>query len=125
MRADYPIPPADILLCEQHFPPGPEPATPPAGKKITLHVKLHDYILNRGCSQPQVLGIILQLLTQGKVLIEFSSHVERLELTDTTNLMSRPQVVTLFDDFMKHLIEQTRKSAKHTTQRLNRGPFST
>ncbi len=86
----------------------------------TLADKIEEYILKLGYSNSQTLGIVVQVLTQGKVRVDFRDHTERLQLFEEGTLFSRTEAVDIFD---KH-IENMKKSismgdvASTMTQRI-------
>lgn len=69
-------------------------------RNLNLGEKLEEYLIKLGYSNAHVLGIIVQLLTRGKVRVEFRSYYERIMLADIHDRLSRAQAVTLFDDFI-------------------------
>lgn len=68
---------------------------------MTLGDKIDDYILKLGYSNTHVLGFVLQLLTVGKVRLDFRAFSERLELRDPDHVMSRIEATALFDEHIK------------------------
>lgn len=86
---------------------------------VTLDVKLREYLLRLGFSNSQLLSIVVSLLTQGKIRVEFRNNVERITLKNVNDRMQRPQAVALFDSFT-HELESESKDAPGTssTQRI-------
>ena len=70
-----------------------------------LGEKIDEYMLKLGYSNSQALGIVVQILTQGKVRVDFRDFNERLELVDASDLCNRVQAVALFDEHL--LAKQT------------------
>jgi hypothetical protein len=81
----------------------PEPVPP---KIVTLASKIDEYVLKVGRSNTHVMGVVVQLLTFGKVRLDFRDYIERLELLNPSEIMSRPQAVAIFD---KHMSSSSRK----------------
>ena len=65
-----------------------------------LGEKLDEYMLKLGYSNSQALGILVQILTQGKVRVDFRDFNERLELVDESDLCDRVQAVSLFEEHL-------------------------
>ncbi len=86
---------------------------------VTLDVKLREYLLRLGFSNSQLLSIVVSVLTQGKIRVEFRNNVERITLKNMNDRMQRPQAVELFDNFIHALTNGDRDSnSAHTTQRI-------
>ncbi len=85
-----------------------DPAVP-ADKKVeilqfALSDKLDDLLLRVGYSNAQVLNMTLQLMTVGKIRVEFDNFNERMELVHReTDLMSRADAITMFDAHLSEL----------------------
>jgi hypothetical protein len=86
---------------------------------LKLSDKLDEYILRLGQSSAHMLGVIIHLMVQAKVHVDFRDYVERLELVDPEDRLSSAQAISLFDDY---LVETNRKQAVHfgaaSTQRI-------
>ena len=74
----------------------------------TLAEVLDGFGLRVGFSSAYVKGVAVQLLTSGKVRLDFRNHRERLELLDYGDILSPPQAIKLLDD---HLALHGNKSA--------------
>ncbi len=72
-------------------------------QEIPLSDKINEYVIRLGYSNAHVLGVLVQLMTQGKVRVEFRDYSERLELLTDDEKITRAQAVTLFDDYMSGL----------------------
>ncbi len=86
----------------------------------TLADKIEEYILKLGYSNSQTLGIVVQVLTQGKVRVDFRDHTERLQLFEEEALFSRTEAVDIFD---KHIVNMKKPptpsdAASTMTQRI-------
>jgi hypothetical protein len=74
-----------------------EPVPP---KIVSLATKLDEYILKVGHSNTNVMSLVVQLLTIGKVRLDFRDYTERLELLNLSDIMSRPQAAEVFDQHL-------------------------
>lgn len=74
------------------------------GPPIKLADKISDYIMRLGDSNSLCLNIVIQLLTRGKVRVDFRDTSERLELINQQDIISRPEAVMVFD----HWIQENR-----------------
>ena len=77
-----------------------EPTSP---KIVTLASKIDEYVLKIGHSNTHVMGVVVQLLTLGKVRLDFHDYSERLELLNPAEIMSRPQAAAVFDRHMSSI----------------------
>jgi len=88
-------------------------------RTVPLSIVLEEYLLKLGHSSDHVLAIVLRLLTNGKVRVEFRHCRDRLELTDKSQIMSRSSAIQLFDEFLGHVREETKQeNASNMTQRI-------
>ena len=85
---------------------------------IPLSEKLDDYLVRLGYTSAHVTGIISQLLTQGKVRVDFRNHVERLELVETGDRLSSLQAVSLLNDYVVELSKGQTPVATKFTQNI-------
>jgi hypothetical protein len=69
--------------------------------QVPLSTKIDEYILKLGYSNAHVLGILVQLLTNGKVRVDFRDYAERLSLITANDRMTRGDAVELFDEHLK------------------------
>jgi hypothetical protein len=67
---------------------------------IPLSDKLGDYLVRLGYTNAHVLGIITQLMTQGKVRVDFRESSERIELVEEKDKISQLQTVSLLNDYV-------------------------
>lgn len=65
-----------------------------------LSEKIDEYMLKLGYSNSQALGIVVQILTQGKVRVDFRDFNERLELVNASDLCDRARAVALFEEHL-------------------------
>ena len=71
-----------------------EPVPP---KIVTLASKIDEFILMVGQANTNVMSLVVQLLTVGKIRLDFRDYFERLELMNPSEIMSRPQAAAVFD----------------------------
>ena len=71
------------------------------GPPIKLADKISDYIMRLGDSNSLCLNILIQLLTKGKVRVDFRDTSERLELINEQDRTSRPEAVLVFDHWVQ------------------------
>ncbi|MEM9446067.1 MAG: hypothetical protein AAGA18_12035 [Verrucomicrobiota bacterium] len=103
MRVAYPKTAEELILHESRFLLDATSVTKDSVRQVSLAQKLEEYILRIGYSNTHVMGIVIQLMTRGKLMIEFRKYRERLELMDNSDIISRAQAVTLFDDSIANL----------------------
>lgn len=85
-----------------------------------LSAKLSDYVMRMGHSSAHLTGIAVQLLTKGKVLVDFEAHSERLELVDQGDLLDLIQAVKLLEDYLSQMAppEAQHTQGKRATQAI-------
>lgn len=83
---------------------------------ISLASKIGEYMLRISNSNEFCFNIIIQLLTHGKVRVDFRDSTERLQLASKQDIMSRLEAVMVFD----HWIEENKIKAEisSVTQRI-------
>lgn len=88
----------------------------------TLGDKIDDYILKLGYSNSHVLGFVLELMTVGKVRLDFRAFSERLNLNNPDLVMSRIEATSLFDEHIK--LSQCKKTTPgfDVTQKITLPP---
>ena len=72
--------------------------------EVSLTEKIRDYFLSQECSSVDIHDMVMPLMTYGKVSIHLSDHVERLQLSDPKNKLSRIQTVNLIEDLIRNII---------------------
>lgn len=70
-------------------------------REIALEVVIDEFLLKLGQSNAHVLGVVIQVLTRGKVRVDFRDYNLRLELGPGVNFMERSEAVAVFDDYIK------------------------
>ena len=104
MSVSYPKKPQQILIrVTDRDIEGGLAGTVQAQEDMTLADLLSNYIMRLGFETTCASGIIVQLLTNGKVRVDFSRVVERLELLNMNDRVTSPQAMALFEDFMASL----------------------
>jgi len=68
--------------------------------EVSLSEKLDDYLVRLGYSSAYIIGIMVQLLTKGKVRVDFREYTERIELVNTEDMLSSAQAMNLLDDYI-------------------------
>ena len=54
---------------------------------------MDEYIFKMGCSSAHTLGVVVQLLTVGKIRLDFREHSERLQLENASDVLSRAEAM--------------------------------
>lgn len=54
---------------------------------VSLAKKMEEYIFDPGCSSAHTLGVVVQLLTVGKIRLDFPEYSERLQLENVRDLL--------------------------------------
>jgi hypothetical protein len=68
--------------------------------RITLAEKIDEYIIRMGYTSVHTLGVVVQLLTVGKVRLDFREYNERLQLADKADIMARSDAVLLVENYI-------------------------
>ena len=72
--------------------------------EVSLTEKIRDYYLSQECSSVDIHDMVMPLMTYGKVSVHLSDHVERLQLSDPKNKLSRIQTVNLIEDLIRDIV---------------------
>ena len=83
---------------------------------ITLADKISEYILRIGDANAFCLNIVIQLLTKGKVRVDFRDSSERVELVNEKDIVSRVEAVLVFDHWVAE--NQIKSEPPDATQRI-------
>lgn len=70
-------------------------------REIALEAVIDEFLLKLGQSNAHVLGVVIQLLTRGKVRVDFRDYNLRFEMAPGVNCMERSEAVAVFDDYIK------------------------
>ena len=76
------------------------------------------YLIRLGFDSAFTSGIIVQLLTKGKVRVDFSKVAERLEVINRDDCLAAPQAMALFQDYVAGMQNEEDKSQKGKTIRI-------
>lgn len=92
---------------------------PDGERTISLADKIDEYVLRLGYTNAHVLSILIQLLAQGKIKVEFRNYIERLELIDPNDRMPRTVAVAIIESHIHQLDTKTEKEdSLNVTQRI-------
>ena len=83
----------------------------------TLADKIEDLVLKVGYSNAQAMSVIIQILTVGKVRVDFRDYSQRLQLRSPKEIMSRTEAVEVFDAHLA-LLKSTDFSSEGFTQKI-------
>lgn len=84
----------------------------------TLDQLMGNYITRMGFGSSYLGSIIVHLLSNGKVRVDFAARSERVELVNTNDLLTQPQAMALFDDYLNSQKTGEDKKAKSATMRI-------
>ena len=70
-------------------------------RELFLEAVIQDFQLQLGQTNAHILGIVIQLLTRGKVRVDFRDYAVRFELSEGQFIVERTQAVAIFDDYIK------------------------
>lgn len=76
--------------------------TETVGVPIYMHKQFELYYLRLGQSNPHLLHIFVQLLTRGKIKVEFKHQIERLSLINKKNKITRNEAVIIFEQLLNN-----------------------
>ena len=72
---------------------------------ISLGEKMEEYLFKLGCSSAHTLGVVVQLLTVGKIRLDFREYSERLQLENVQDLLPRAEAMQLTEAFLSKMRE--------------------
>ena len=70
-------------------------------RELFLEAAIQDFQLQLGQTNAHILGVVIQLLTRGKVRVDFRDYAVRFELSEGQFIVERTQAVAIFDDYIK------------------------
>jgi hypothetical protein len=73
---------------------------------VSLAEKIEEYIFKLGCSSSHTLGVIVQLLTVGKIRLDFREYSERLQLENEQDRLPRAEALQLTEAFLSKMREE-------------------
>jgi hypothetical protein len=68
--------------------------------EVSLSEKMSDYLVRLGYSNTHIMGIIVQLMTQTKVRVDFRNYTERLELVELGDRITSSMAISMLEDFI-------------------------
>ena len=88
-----------------------------AGSSCSLADKIEELLLKIGYSNAQALSVVIQLLTVGKVRVDFRDYSQRLQLASKSDIMTRADAAEIFDT---HLTQMKVETSHHNgfTQKI-------
>jgi hypothetical protein len=95
-----------------------DPSLPPTRAALSLKQLLDKYTLTLGLQNAHLLEVVTTLMTTGKVCVEFRSYNERLQLQNSSDAMSRPAAVEVFNEYLIRSKETKPSSDKEGTRRI-------
>ena len=87
-------------------------------RETTLEAVIDEFLLRLGQSNAHVLGVVIQVLTRGKVRVDFRDYNLRLEMGPGVNCMERSEAVAVFDDYIKRHKNPDASGAADVTQKI-------
>jgi hypothetical protein len=84
----------------------------------TVAEKIEEFVLKLGYSNAQALSVIVQLLTRGKVRVDFRDYSQRLQVVSQTDLMPRAEAVAIFDNYLAELENRDDSASMEFTQKI-------
>lgn len=84
----------------------------------TVAEKIEEFVLKLGYSNAQALSVIVQLLTRGKVRVDFRDYSQRLQLVSQADIMPRSEAVALFDAYMAEIENRDDSGSMDFTQKI-------
>ena len=67
---------------------------------LSLAEKMDEFMFKLGCSSAHTLGVVVQLLTVGKIRLEFREYNERLQLENSSDVLSRSEAMHLTEAYL-------------------------
>ncbi|HEY0257340.1 MAG TPA: hypothetical protein VGC39_07850 [Candidatus Methylacidiphilales bacterium] len=84
---------------------------------VTIKQLLDRYTVTLGYRNSHLQEVLVTLMTTGKVVVEFRSHTDRLQLRDFGRIMTRPATIELFNEYLVNSKEQ-KISGPEVTKRI-------
>ena len=86
--------------------------------------KLNEYLVKLGYTSAHVVGLMSQLLTQGKVRVDFRNFVERIELANAKDRMAElHNAVEILEDYIKEITKGQPTFPAKNTQNITVEPL--
>lgn len=96
----------EIRLLEVRISPAGSAGAEPTETHRTVWEKIEDYLLVTQCSTAHTQGILLQLLTVGKVRVDFRDYSERLQLLAPEQRMERSEAILRLEEAFELFFRQ-------------------
>jgi len=90
----------------------------PIHEVLTIRQLLDKYTVTLGFRNAHLLEILIVLMTTGKVVVEFRTFTERLELCDPARIMTRPATIELFNEYLVSSKEKKVSTGPEVTRRI-------
>ena len=85
--------PALILVKQTRTGTTPETRGQLTEVQVPLSEKIDEYIFRMGCTSAHTLAVIVQLLSVGKIRLDFKEYNERLQLVSAADMMTRAEAI--------------------------------
>lgn len=85
-----------------------------SSENLFLNQKIDEYLLRMGFSNADVQGITVELLTKGKVRVDFRDYNERLVLVDPANRMPVSLAIRMYEDYAASVFKPDSNSSAST-----------
>jgi hypothetical protein len=72
---------------------------------VSLAEKMDEYIFKLGCTSAHTLGVIVQLLSVGKIRLDFREYSERLQLENAQDILPRAEALELTEAYLAEMRE--------------------
>ena len=72
----------------------------PEETRMLLSQKVEEYLTRIGYTNAHISAIMVQLLTVGKIRLDFSEYHERLQLLNASDRMERSEAVILVETYL-------------------------
>lgn len=69
----------------------------------SLADKIEELVLNIGYSNVQALSVVIQLLTVGKIRVDFRDYSQRLQLASKSDITTRADAAEIFDTHLTQM----------------------
>ena len=74
---------------------------------VPLDEKIDEYVFRMGCTSAHTLGVVVQLLTVGKVRLDFREYNERLQLENPAHILSRTEAMRITEEYLSSVQENS------------------
>ena len=81
-----------------------------AESTCSLADKIEELVLKIGYTNAQALSVVIQLLTDGKIRVDFRDYSQRLQLASKSDMMTRAHAAEIFD---MHLTQMKVETSHH------------